>query len=124
MRFEMDNCRYTKNPLQLDSGRLEAKAPGGRDSVGDACQCGEGDGDGIISSTASALVSGEDLQNLRKHLVGGSPEGFDIERCGVLDAAGESPTCNILDAVELQRALTEGAGETLSLECDAYNSSE
>jgi len=121
VRFESDNCPYVDNPLQRDRGGLNAESPDGRDGVGDACQCGEGDGDGIISSEGSGVGSGLDLQNLREYLVGGSPLDFDARRCGVLDAAGAAASCNVLDAVALRDALETG---TLPNRCDAYRLSE
>jgi hypothetical protein len=51
---EADNCPYLANPDQRDSGGLWGRAK--RDAIGDACQCGDLDGDGTISAKDAQLV--------------------------------------------------------------------
>ncbi len=110
VRTEADNCPNIYNPAQEDNGSLnptgEIGIGGGSsgasyDGIGDACQCGEGDGDGTISN-------GADLPNLRKHLMGEDAPDFEPARCNVRNDTVNTTQCNILDAILLKRAL-EGA---------------
>jgi hypothetical protein len=108
VRTEADNCPHFSNPLQTDSGKFDpngTSAALGQDDIGDACQCGEGDGNGIISKESAG---GNDLANLRSHLLGDTPAGFDSERCNIKNDSVNTSDCTILDAVMLQRAF-EGA---------------
>jgi hypothetical protein len=105
IRVEADNCPYVSNPMQHDSGSFKSDAPNGRDNVGDLCQCGEGDGDGIVSASGDGPWTNDDLQNLREHLVGTAVADFDEARCNLMDAPAESNTCDLLDALTLKQAL-------------------
>ncbi len=50
----VDNCPFTTNPSQLDSGGLGAgSAP---DGIGDACQCGDVNGDGQVEDGDATLI--------------------------------------------------------------------
>jgi hypothetical protein len=109
VRKEADNCPNFPNALQQDTGGLDPLDNQGtlaQDGIGDGCQCGEGDGDGIIKSDGAV---GGDLSHLRKHLLGQDLPGFDPKRCNIKDDPQvNTADCNILDAVLLQRVL-EGA---------------
>jgi len=124
VRLEADNCTYVHNPLQEDGGALMQGAPEGRDFKGNACQCGESDGDGIISEPGEGGWVGQDLQNLLAFLVGDPPDEFDEARCNLIDSPGESTACNILDAVKLKQALVAwepGSSASLPDLCPAYD---
>jgi len=85
-----DNCPGESNPTQEDSGRVGA---GGPDGIGDACQCGDVNGNGI--------VNGADRTQLRQKLASIVPDVSAPRKCGVL-RAGE---CGVADASELARAV-------------------
>jgi hypothetical protein len=54
----VDNCPLNSNPSQTDSGGLNSATP---DGIGDACQCGDLDGNGIVN-TADLRLYGEVIQ--------------------------------------------------------------
>lgn len=84
-----DNCPFTPNATQADSGGLDSPD---MDGIGDPCQCGDSNQNGNIEDS--------DLTLTRQHLSGF--EGLiDPALCSV--AGGTE--CNILDAVILRRAL-------------------
>ena len=92
-----DNCDYEPNPLQENSGGLLSTEPGA-DEYGDACECGDGDGTGSIFPAPAE----QDVDELRKHLVGGPTLDPEIaKRCSVVDG----PECNLRDAAVLERVL-------------------
>jgi hypothetical protein len=90
-----ENCHFTPNPTQADSGGVGgAGPPNGR---GDACECGDLTGEGF--------VTGEDVLAARERLAGLSLAG-DASRCNVVGAPGGGPgTCLLDDSVALSRAL-------------------
>lgn len=86
-----DNCPFTANPLQEDSGGLNSTLA---DGTGDVCQCGEVTGDGVIETS--------DLVAVRELLAGlGSP--FSPDRCSVRGTT----ECDSVDAAVLARALVD-----------------
>lgn len=50
----IDNCPHTANPDQKDSGGVGSGSP--PDGIGDACQCGDVNNDGIVNSTDATLI--------------------------------------------------------------------
>ncbi len=50
----LDNCPYEPNPTQSDVGGLGVAGP---DGIGDACQCGDIDDDGTVTSTDATVLS-------------------------------------------------------------------
>ncbi|MCG8314082.1 MAG: dockerin type I domain-containing protein [Pseudomonadales bacterium] len=86
---EMDNCPTIANPDQADSGGLDSAVA---DGVGDACQCGEVNGDGLITGTDAVLI---------QRFLLGLPPAITSERC---DVSGDG-LCTNTDAVLIQRAL-------------------
>jgi hypothetical protein len=89
-----DNCAYTFNPGQVDSGGIDDVTP---DGIGDACQCGDVDDDGIVDEL--------DVFAYRDSLA--DPIGFalspaGVSKCSVIDSAGP---CEILDVSVTQRVL-------------------
>jgi len=105
-RDEDDNCVYTSNVAQMDQGGLKTST---EDGVGDACQCGEGEGSGKI------LVAENDLANMLSHLRGVTPAGFAEARCSVANPS----TCTIHDAAVLASALSSPATVALDNVCNA-----
>ncbi|HXX49025.1 MAG TPA: thrombospondin type 3 repeat-containing protein, partial [Myxococcota bacterium] len=87
-----DNCPFEKNPRQRDGGSFASKVP---DGIGDACQCGDLSGDGIVDAA--------DVAAYRKFL---TRNPFDpsaaARKCKVAPDGGP---CSILDVVVLERAL-------------------
>ncbi len=89
-----DNCRYTYNPDQADSGGI-LSAIG--DGIGDACQCGDVNDDGSVGPA--------DIDAFRFYLA--NPIGVPLSpvaesKCTLVD---EPHPCNILDVTVLRRAL-------------------
>jgi len=88
----VDNCLYIANPSQADGGGLGAGSP--PDAIGDACQCGDANGDGDVSDA--------DVTAIRNALASGGPlDPGLLARC-VVYLAG-SP-CDILQVAVLERA--------------------
>jgi hypothetical protein len=96
-----DNCPLVDNLDQANAG-----AP----PEGDACQCGDTNGDGKVESV--------DLTLARKSLVGAAvPAEFDVDRCDV-SGMGDPGACDVSDMFILSRYL---AGlTTLTYSCNAY----
>ena len=95
-----DNCRYRANPGQSDADG---------DGSGDACRCGDMNGNGI--------VDGPDL-TLYKRYFGGLVSPFSTDRCGVSPAA-DGGTCDGADLTVMKRffgGLPPGIANT----CAAY----
>jgi len=90
----IDNCPLEPNggPPQADAGGVESSEP---DGVGDACQCGDVDGDGKV------LASDVDL--VRLFLAGLVSDLPFPEKCNVAGEAGAGG-CGLLDWVVLTRA--------------------
>lgn len=106
-----DNCRLVENPEQLDSGGVASPSNARGlfpDGVGDSCQCGDVNGDGIVNRY--------DVIEVRLDLVSGLPAG-DVRQpsfCNVIGPA--DPTdgpdndnlpddCNVADVAVLIRNL-------------------
>ncbi|RDH81016.1 MAG: hypothetical protein DIZ80_12900 [endosymbiont of Galathealinum brachiosum] len=85
----VDNCPNTFNQDQKDNGGLDSNSP---DGIGDACQCGDINGDGKITNTDSVLI--------KRHLIG-LPSKFEVDFC---DVSGDG-ACTNTDAVIIQRSL-------------------
>jgi hypothetical protein len=92
----LDNCPVSANPLQDDSGSVGA---GPADQIGDVCQCGDVDDDGVV-------LAG-DRDALRAALA--DPPGALIAP-GKCDVSGDQ-LCSIVDVVLVARALAlQGPG--------------
>lgn len=91
----LDNCPFVQNNPNMDSGGIgPGSAP---DGIGDACQCGDLTGDGVIDAA--------DVARLRAALA--DPEGAPLSagealRCSVY---GEPEDCDILTVTLLERAV-------------------
>jgi hypothetical protein len=102
----LDNCPFTANGNQSDLRGFGANSP--RDGNGDACQCGDIDGDNDAGDA-------DDLLRLRRAIADLGPGVADYTRCSV---AGASWDCDLLDVVVLWRATTQRAPGISDL-CDA-----
>jgi hypothetical protein len=92
----LDNCPFAFNPEQTDSGGTGmGNLP---DGIGDACQCGDVGGDGIVTIADIAL--------LERHLVGLPPGLASPEKCNVVgEPGGGDSTCRINDLTIMRRAI-------------------
>ena len=81
MEDSLDNCPYEPNPTQSDVGGLGTAAP---DGIGDACQCGDINDDGTVTSSDATVLS-RALSNL-------SP-AFSVGGNAACSAAGVPATC-------------------------------
>jgi hypothetical protein len=99
-----DNCPFVGNPGQEDSDYAPA---------GDACQCGDIDGDSYVFSS--------DLAMAREHLMGKAIPG-DITYCNVVGdyaPAGDGSDCDVADIALLTRFIA-GEPVTLGNVCKPY----
>lgn len=85
----LDNCPSTPNPDQSDNGGLNSTIA---DGIGDACQCGDINGDGTITNTDSILI---------KRFILSLPSPFRADFC---DINGDAQ-CTNTDAILIQRAI-------------------
>jgi hypothetical protein len=99
-----DNCPARNNPGQEDRGGLGVGS--GPDGIGDACECGDVNGDGRIT-TADAVVMQRAL------LVPPTASMAKPELCDV----GASAGCSAADAVILRRALLLPATASITGQC-------
>lgn len=97
-----DNCPFVANPAQADSGGLGGGTP---DGVGDACQCGDGNDDGVVSSL--------DVDLLADVLIGVG--AADADKCSIA-GSGE---CDLIDLVVLRRSLAFGRSLAQRQHCPA-----
>ena len=88
-----DNCPYAANPDQADRGGIGAGSE--PDQIGDACQCGDVNSDGIVTLTDGVIIS----QALIDSTV--LPNTVNLDRCDV----GASSDCSITDAVIVLSAI-------------------
>jgi para-nitrobenzyl esterase len=106
---DVDNCPFTTNSDQADSGGV---AGGGPDGIGNACQCGDTSDDGAVDAT--------DVTVLRNALAGIAPLGKHGEaKCRV---ESQSPGCDVVDLTVLRRRLaTPALPPGISQSCAAAN---
>jgi hypothetical protein len=90
-----DNCPHAPNPLQEDAGGVGPTST--PDGIGDACQCGDVDGNGRVTVADAFSI----LQALRDP-PGPSPPNLDL--CDV----GGAAACTTDDAVAIWRAQFAG----------------
>src|SRR5262249_41246009 len=101
-----DNCPYVANPGQEDVGGVGPAIP---DGIGDVCQCGDLNGEGVVDTA--------DVAAYRSHLAdpAGLPfTGPALAKCSVAGGVG----CDILDVVVMRRALV-GQGPGIDQVCAA-----
>ena len=110
----LDNCPYEPNPTQTDSGGINTAVP---DGIGDACQCGDTNNDGKVTSTDSTV--------LKRALLGLSPyfsiaamlPGLNKCNVGTTVVPGVAG-CTTSDATVISRALL-GLTPGIAQNCDA-----
>ena len=103
----VDDCPYEPNPDQTDSGGFETTTP---DGVGDACQCGDVSGDGVVDAN--------DVSVYRAFLTQEPSAPFSAARkCKVATNGGP---CTILDLVIVKRSTQLGV-PLISQACAAAN---
>jgi hypothetical protein len=89
-----DVCPFAYDPAQADAGGIATTSP---DGIGDACQCGDVDDDGVVDLP--------DLDAYRYSLadplaLGLTPEG--VAKCSAIGGPGP---CEVLDVAVIARAL-------------------
>jgi hypothetical protein len=87
-----DNCPTVVNPDQTDTGGVGLAS--GSDRIGDACQCGDLNGDGRVTLADAVVLQRSLLQ----------PPAATPARPELCDVGGASG-CGLSDAVILRRAL-------------------
>jgi hypothetical protein len=101
-----DNCAYAANPSQADTGGVgPGSAP---DGVGDACQCGDANGDGRVTSEDAGAIS----RWLR------APRENPLARPALCDVGGPLG-CGPDDAAALALALAKPGSASLGEQCHA-----
>jgi hypothetical protein len=104
-----DNCPYTPNPDQADSGGVGSGSP--PDGIGDACQCGDVTNDGVVDVSDKTIFS-RSLAGLSPYGSVGAMPGFS--KC---DVNGDG-LCNLSDYIIVSRALA-GLGPGIQQKCTA-----
>jgi lysophospholipase L1-like esterase len=99
-----DNCIHTPNAGQEDVGGLLGPPP---DGVGDACQCGDLNDDGLVDLLDAALY--------QRALAGALPVALDEEKCSVV---GGRLDCEPNDRQALREGLV-GISSSLDQVCQA-----
>jgi len=105
-----DNCRYTANPTQADSGKLGGA---GADGIGDACQCGDIDNNGQVTSADVTQLKRAILGLSPLNSIGGIIYGQPVPGVPILNKCNVAATtagtalseCTSADATVIQRAL-------------------
>jgi hypothetical protein len=105
----VDNCPQVANADQTDTGGVGTGSP--PDGIGDACQCGDVNGDGFVTLTDAVTVT-------RAQLV---PSTAAMARPDLCDVGGApSPAtqdCTLADAVVLRRAQLAPPTATIAQTC-------
>jgi hypothetical protein len=101
-----DNCPFTANPDQADSGGIGVGS--GPDGIGDACQCGDVNDDGVIG------LGDFDWIKFWVASSGGGPAGFVAEKCDV----GGSPGCRLGDFLIVKLAVAGSGGSVIQQVCE------
>ncbi len=99
-----DNCPRIANPLQEDDGGIDTTTP---DGIGNACQCGDVTGNGI--------VNGQDAASIKRHGLGLLPNPSFVVP-GNCDVTGNNQ-CNGQDANAVKRAALGEPGPTFGQNC-------
>ena len=88
-----DNCPFERNGDQNDRGGVGSFSGPDGDGIGDACQCGDVTGDGVVNSFDATMI--------KRHALGLSAPVFNVpELC---DVTGDG-ACNSFDATMITRA--------------------
>jgi len=101
-----DDCRYEPNADQADQGGIGLGSE--PDGIGDACQCGDVDGNGVVTVSDASLY----LHSLL------TPPIATLVRPDLCNVGG-SAACTIADAVIVRRALLTPPIATIKQVCAA-----
>jgi len=107
-----DNCPLVANPGQQDTGGVGLAS--GADGIGDACQCGDVNGDGRVTVLDAVVIA-------RSLLVPPTATRTKPELCDV-GAGSPSPAtldCSLSDAVVIRRALLVPPTAAIAQTCPA-----
>ncbi len=99
-----DDCPTVPDPGQQDLGGVGVGSP--PDGVGDACQCGDVNGDGRVTLGDAVLVQRASL----------SPPTATLPHPELCDV-GSSAACTLADAVIIRRALLSPPTATIGASC-------
>ncbi len=102
----VDNCPYFPNPGQSDVGGIGAAAP--PDGIGDACQCGDVNGNGRVTTADAALITRSLL----------APPTATLARPDLCDV-NDNGACSTADAVITTRSLLVPPTTTIQQGCPA-----
>jgi cyclophilin family peptidyl-prolyl cis-trans isomerase len=108
-----DNCPFAANANQLDRGGVGSGATA--DGVGDACQCGDVTGDGLVTVADALVITRSLLQPPTATRT--KPELCDVG--GAPSPATQN--CTLADAVTIRRALLAPPTATISPACAPAN---
>ncbi len=108
---DIDNCPYTSNPDQTDRGGHGSGSP--PDGSGDACQCGDVNGDGRVTQADSVII-------LRSLLVPPTATKTNPQLCDV-GPAGPTISCTQADSVIVLRSLLVPPTATVLQHCAPAN---
>jgi hypothetical protein len=97
-----DNCPYAANPTQQDAGGVGSELD--PDGIGDACQCGDVSGDGLVTMADAMLI------------LGGDPEAAGMARPDLCDV-GAGPGCGPPDGYYIVRALVPPPSAAIRQQC-------
>jgi len=100
-----DNCPWWMNPNQDDTGGIGFGSP--PDGIGNACQCGDVNGNGRVTGADSIIISRSLLQ----------PPRATMTRPDLCDVGG-SVGCSRSDAVIVRRAQQTPSSAAIQQQCD------
>jgi hypothetical protein len=103
-----DNCPYTPNADQLDTGGVGSGSP--PDGIGNVCQCGDVNGNGEVTVGDSVIV-------LRANL---TPPTATMQKPELCDVGGTS-ACSVGDSVIILRANLTPPTATVLQRCGPAN---
>ena len=104
----IDNCQFVANATQADTGGVGAgSAP---DGIGDACQCGDVSGNGLVTTADAKLIALSLL--VPPMAVLAMPQLCDVEG---------NPGCSTADAAIVSRAILVPATAALQQVCPPTN---
>jgi hypothetical protein len=108
----VDNCLRVANAGQQDTGGVGAGSPA--DGIGDACQCGDVNGDGRVTAADAVVITRAQL----------TPPTATITRPELCDVGAGTPNpgtldCSLPDAVVIRRALLTPPTATILQTCPA-----
>jgi hypothetical protein len=105
---QFDNCPFAPNTDQKDSGGVGTTTP---DGIGDACQCGDVNNDGIVNVTDKTILS-RSLAGLGPDFNVTAMPGF--KKCSVTSAG----SCALVDNTIIARAIA-ALGPGIQQKCHA-----